>query len=207
MLDAGDFDGRLGRIGLPVPAGGDPVVHASRTGCVDVVDFVDGQAVEFVPRARTEPVAPGQVAVRVELRQPPLAVLVVGCTRSTRGDAYQQLVDGIRVEVHLDRVGPTTDDDVAVVVDDHRAAERVLGAAPGAGPLGVAARVELDEVGVVPGSAGGVVEVHVGVAGVEVQVDVLLEHTGDVGVACGVDVDAVAVAAGAIARVTVLPLW
>ena len=141
--------------------------------------------------------SPGEVAVVLELRQPHLLVGVV-----SRRTADRYHVDGIRVEVHRYRVGPATDDDVAGVVDDHRTADRVVDAAPGMGPQGVAVRVELDEVGVV--LASGVVVFRD--AGVEVQVDVLPELPGDVDVACRVDVDAVAVAAGAIAGVAALPL-
>ena len=100
---------------------------------------------------------------------------------------------------------PSSRDDIAGAVHDHGLAVRVLGAAPGAGPLGVAVVVELDEVGVVPSRAGRLVVV-LG-AGVEVQVDGLLEPTGDVDVACGVEVDVVAEAAGTIAGVAALPLW
>ena len=198
-----DGDRRKCRVGLPVAAAGHVARLARLSDGVDVVVRVDGEAVEQVAPVGAEGVPPLDLAVRVELRQPHLAVLVVGCAGIASGDAYQQLA-GARVEVHLDRVGPAADDDAAAVVDDHSASHRVVDAAPGTGPLGVAVGVEFDEVGVEPVLAGGNVEVLDAL--VEVQVGRLHEHTGDVDVACGVDVDVVAVALGVVSGVAALPL-
>ena len=137
VLDAAGRNGSQCLVGLPVAARSGLAGDTSCSGRVHVVGCVDSQAADPGFPRRPERVTPDQVTVLVELRHPCLTLLVVAIAvcqddQLVGGGGVVAVVCG--VEVHLDWVGPTTDDDVAGVVDDHGLAPRGVGSTPRVGP-------------------------------------------------------------------------